>query len=148
MAKMHSHYFRTGPVACGGHHSTNNCPVNEEDSKLRKCGNCGGNHIANYGAAHSTKSHWTKLSYMLYDHQWSLLSQCPSIHNNEDQPYIVTRFSLLLKSLDQWLPAQKARTNQIYSTKLNIENTLKQFTEFKMSKCSIRKTTSWLQKTC
>lgn len=35
-------------VACGDIHKVSECKLSKEDSSNRKCGNCGGNHTANY----------------------------------------------------------------------------------------------------
>jgi len=35
-------------VACGDLHESGTCPANKLDQNKKKCGNCGGNHTANY----------------------------------------------------------------------------------------------------
>ena len=40
--------LRSVCVACGDSHGSDHCQVNKEDPSTKKCGNCGGNHTANY----------------------------------------------------------------------------------------------------
>lgn len=35
-------------VVCGEHHDSAHCPASKDDCNSKKCGNCGGNHTANY----------------------------------------------------------------------------------------------------
>jgi len=40
--------LRSVCVACGDSHGPDSCQVNKNDPSTKKCGNCGGNHTANY----------------------------------------------------------------------------------------------------